>query len=72
MKTRNWMVRFVGVGVGAYFLWKASKKDKEQKARKTGPTTPTPPPATDQEEEASVFIPMITDQMVGAAVIGSF
>ncbi len=62
-------VGFVGVGVGAYFLWKASKKDKEQKARKADPTTPKP--ATDEEEE-SAFVPLITDQMVGAAVIGSF
>ena len=64
-------VGFVGVGVGAYFLWKASKKDTEQKARKTGPTTPTPARATDEGEE-SAFVPLITGQMVGAAVIGSF
>ena len=67
-------VGFVGVGVGAYFLWKASKKDKEQKARNPGPTTPSPTPKTDDEDEdtESAFVPLITHQMVGAAVIGSF
>jgi hypothetical protein len=63
-------VGFVGIGVGAYFLWKASKKDKEQKAR-TGPTPPAPA-REDAEDEESAFVPLITDQMVGAAVIGSF
>ncbi len=64
-------VGFVGVGVGAYFLWKASKKDKEQKARRPG-SPPAPAPAADEDEEESAFVPLITDQLVGAAVIGSF
>lgn len=62
-------VGFVGVGVGAYFLWKASKKDNEQKARKGAASAPRPDAA---QEQASAFVPVISGQMVGAAVIGSF
>lgn len=65
-------VGFVGVGVGAYFLWKASKKDKEQKARQPTAPSPTPLRSDEEDEEESAFVPLITDQMVGAAVIGSF
>ncbi len=64
-------VGFVGVGVGAYYLWKASKKDKEQKARKS-PAAPGPNRDEQEEEEEASLVPLISDQMFGAAVIGSF
>lgn len=46
----------VGVGVGAYFLWKASKVAKEQKERRSRTT----------------FLPLVNGDVTGAVICGSF
>lgn len=67
----------VFVGVGGYFLWKASKV-RAANPRPDGDTKPGEPPTkkkpSDEEEEdtESAILPMLTGQSVGAMITGTF